>query len=154
MHPAYAEIVALGKTLGRHYGVPAREKFPLRLTSPEPLDQEFDPLNLFGQDASLYGRSEVLLFLGALASPIPISRVAGVLRKDRNTILGQIKTLETSGLVSSTRRAHERLLRLNEEWAASTELVVLLRKLNAISPQFVDLAAAYNAAGGAVAYIR
>ncbi len=94
----------------------------------------------------------MLLFLGALGEPIPISRLSGGLARDRYSIFTAINGLEVFGIVRSTRRGSYRRVCLDDRWVAYRELLHLIRRLNSLDTTYADLAAAYSASGGTVAY--
>ena len=152
-HPAYSQIKRLAKSLGRIFPIPAGVVHRMSFSAMGSKPRLYAAVDVFG-DATHAARAESLLFLDALDESVPISRLSGVLGRDRFPTTCAIDALEAFGMVRSIRRRKQRLVSLDRDWVAYEDLSRLIRRLNRIDPTYADLAAAYLAVGGNVAYIR
>ncbi len=152
-HPAYREIVALGKKLADLFTLPsASEGSKGRRFTWAATPRTYDILNVLTVGRTLPTRGEVLLFLAAVGEAVPISRLSGALSRARFSVLTAVNALESYRIVISVRDKYRRLIQLNEDWEAYPEMLRLLRRLNKLDGTYAELAAAYRDAGGKVVY--
>jgi hypothetical protein len=159
-HPAYDEILALGKALGALFQLPrfvnpAPRLRPRRrqVDASDPL-REYESTDVFGEAQTAATRSEILLFLAAVGSAVPISNISAVIRRDRYPTMGAVDAFETFRILLSTYKGNQRLVQLNPKWEAAKELLDLLRRLNQVEPTWRNMAEAYHEVNGRVAYIQ
>ncbi len=140
--------------LGRVFKIPRllRRSQQPKCIPKTPQASFYNIVDVFG--ARSHMRAEILLFLGAVAQSVPISRLSGVLASARQSTTVAINALEAFGVVRSIRRGPERLIALEDRWVAHAELLCLIRRLNALDTTYADLAAAYRTSRGTVGYIK
>jgi len=152
-HPAYRQILTLGKKLGDLFTIPS----PSGLVGTRRLawadtTRAYDVIDMLANAANLPVRGEILLFLAALEESVPISRLSGVLSRARYSVQKAVDGLESFRILISIRDYPRRLIKLNDDWEAYPEMLRLLRRLNKVDSTYAELAAAYRDAGGKVVY--